>query len=74
MVLKKFLLEPYLNNRYWAGVAAGKAQVREEDRQAGWEETHAEWQAWYERMMEAREQGEAFDELPPGFDLSPTRE
>ncbi len=53
MVLSKLILEKYLNNRFVAGEAKGRQQANEE------------WHAWYNRMMEAREQGEEFDEPPP---------
>ena len=53
MVLHKLILEKYLNNRFVAGEAKGR------------EEANEEWQAWYRRMVEARERGEEFDEPPP---------
>ena len=66
MVLKKFLLEPYLNNRYYAGV--------EEGRRRSAMKVHAEWRAWYDRMKGAEAKGEQFDELPPGFEQPHTKE
>ena len=53
MVLKKFLLEPYLNNRYYAGVEEGRRRAAMK--------VHAEWRAWYDRMKEAEAKGEQFD-------------
>ena len=70
MVLHKFLMKPYLNNRYNAGLSQGKARGRKE----GLEEADAEWQAWYNRMKEAESRGEEFDQLPPGFGEPQTKE
>ena len=53
MVLSKLILEKYLNNRFVAGKEEGR------------EESDEEWRAWYNRMVEARERGEEFDEPPP---------
>lgn len=69
-MLHKLILQPYLNNRF----VAGKAKGRQEGKAEGREEVHAEWQAWHERMVAARERGEEFNELPPGFDQSPNKE
>lgn len=57
MVLSKLILEKYLNNRFNAGEAKG--------RQEGRQEANEEWQAWYDRMVEAGKRGEDFDEPPP---------
>ena len=57
MVLSKLILEKYLNNRF----VAGKSEGRQEGRQ----EANEEWQAWYDRMVEAGKRGEDFDEPPP---------
>lgn len=62
MVLSKLILERYLNNRFVAGVAEGEAKGRKQ--------ANEEWQAWYERMVEARERGEEFDEPPPSTPMS----
>ena len=62
-MLSKLILEKYLNNRFNAGVAKG----REEGRQ----QANEEWHAWYNRMVEAKELGEEFDEPPPA---APTEE
>lgn len=59
MVLSKLILEKYLANRFNDGLERG--------RQEGRKRTDEEWRAWYERMKEAEERGEAFDELPPGL-------
>ena len=79
MVLSKLILEKYLNNRFNAGVAEGEARGREEGleegrvegRQEGKEEgrqqANEEWRAWYNRMTDARERGEEFDEPPPAL-------
>ena len=61
IALSKLILEKYLNNRFNAGVAKG----REEGKALGREQANEEGQAWYERMVEARERGEEFDEPPP---------
>ncbi len=53
MVLSKLILEKYLNNRFVAGEAKGR------------QEANKEWQAWYDRMVEAGKRGEDFDEPPP---------
>ena len=53
MVLSKLILEKYLNNRFNAGEAKGRQEANEE------------WQAWYDRMVEAGKRGEDFDEPPP---------
>ena len=73
MVLHKLILEKYLNNRFIAGVAEGREEGRvegrekgrEEGREKGREEADEEWRAWYNRMVEARERGDEFDEPPP---------
>ena len=65
MVLSKLILEKYLNNRFVAGRAEGRQEGRQEGRAEGREQANEEWQAWYERMVEARERGEEFDEPPP---------
>ena len=57
MVLHKLILEKYLNNRFIAGVTEGREEGREE--------ADEEWRAWYNRMVEARERGDEFDEPPP---------
>ena len=59
MVLSKLILEKYLNNRFVAGKAEGRAEGQAQVEK---------WQAWYERMEEARKRGEDFDEPPPGPD------
>ena len=68
-MLSKLILEKYLNNRFIAGIEEGEARGREEGRQEGRQEGREEaneaWRAWYERMTEARERGEVFDEAPP---------
>ena len=61
MVLSKLILEKYLNNRFNAGLLEGEEKGREEGR----EEASEGWRAWYNRMQEARQRGEAFDEPPP---------
>ena len=82
MVLSKLILEKYLNNRFNAGKVEGEAKGREEGRQVGREEgrqvgkkegrqqANEEWHAWYNRMVEARELGEEFDEPPPSTPIS----
>jgi len=60
-VLSKLILEKYLNNRFIAGEAKG----RQEGQQEGRQEANKEWRAWYDRMIEARERGEEFEEPPP---------
>ena len=70
MVLSKLILERYLNNRFVAGVAEGEAKGREEGEAKGRKQANEEWQAWYERMVEARERGEEFDEPPPSTPMS----
>ena len=60
MVLSKLILEKYLNNRFVAGEAKGREEGRAEGRAQV-----EEWQAWYERMMEAEARGEEFREPPP---------
>ena len=67
MVLHKLILEKYLNNRFIAGVAEGREEGREKGREKGLEEADEEWRAWYNRMVEARERGEEFDEPPPEY-------
>jgi len=72
-VLHKLILEKYLANRFNEGEAKGLERGREEGHEqgrkegqvAGREQADDEWGAWYERMLEARERGEAFDEPPP---------
>ena len=66
MVLHKFLLEPYLNNRLYSGLAQGKAR--------GSEKADEEWRPWYNRMKEAEARGEEFNELPPGSDNPQTKD
>lgn len=61
MVLHKLILEKYLNNRFVKGQEVGEARGLER----GWEQANEEWLAWYDRMVEARERGEEFDEPPP---------
>ena len=53
MVLHKLILEKYLNNRFVRGQEKGR------------EDANEDWRAWYDRMMEARDRGENFDEPPP---------
>lgn len=65
MVLSKLILEKYLNNRFVAGVAEGEAKGRKEGEAKGRQEANAEWQDWYERMVEARKRGEDLNEPPP---------
>ena len=48
MVLSKLILEKYLSNRFVEG-----QELADE-----------KWRAWYERMMEAKGRGEAFNEPP----------
>ena len=55
------------------GFEQGKALAEELARTEA-RKVQDQWQAWYIRMLQARVRGEEFDELPPGFDLSPTRE
>lgn len=57
MVLSKLILEKYLNNRFVAGNSEGRREGRQE--------ANEEWQAWYDRMVEAGKRGEDFDEPPP---------
>ena len=52
-MLSKLILEKYLNNRFIAGEAKGRQEANEE------------WRAWYNRMIDAREQGQEFEEPPP---------
>ena len=81
MVLSKLILEKYLNNRFYAGVAEGEARGREEGKEEGREEgkamgreqVHREWRAWYNRMTDARLRGEQFDEPPPASSLDDER-
>ncbi len=70
MVLSKLILEKYLNNRFNAGKVEGEAKGREEGKALGREQANEEWQAWYERMSEAMERGEEFDEPPPSTPTS----
>ena len=77
MVLSKLILEKYLNNRFVAGKEEGRkegeaegrkegrAEGRKEGRAEGRKQANEDWQAWYERMVEARERGEEFEEPPP---------
>ena len=69
MVLHKLILEKYLANRFNEGEARGLErglrEGREEGQNAGREQADDEWGAWYDRMMEARERGEDFEEPPP---------
>ena len=51
------LAERYLRRRYREG--------RQEGRKEGRAEANEAWQAWYQRMLAAREEGREFDELPP---------
>ena len=66
MVLSKLILEKYLNNRFVAGTEEG----RKEGEAKGRKQANEDWQAWYERMVEARERGEEFDEPPPSTPMS----
>ena len=69
MVLSKLILEKYLNNRFNAGMAQGeergRAEGMKEGATLGRQKANEEWQAWYDRMMEAKERGEDFNEPPP---------
>jgi hypothetical protein len=47
------LADRFLQKRYAAGLAEGRA------------ERQKEWEAWNERRQEAEAKGQAFDELPP---------
>ena len=62
MVLTKLILEKYLNNRFYDGLAKGE------------EQSDRKWRAWYSRMMEAQAKGEQFDELPTRYEQRRTRE
>ncbi|MDE2844315.1 MAG: hypothetical protein OXN21_13165 [Chloroflexota bacterium] len=76
-MLHKLILEKYLANRFNEGEARGLErglregreegikEGREEGQNAGREQADDEWGAWYDRMMEARERGEDFEEPPP---------
>lgn len=78
MVLSKLILEKYLNNRFVAGKeegrkegeAEGRKEGRKEGRAEGRKQANEDWQAWYERMVEARERGEEFEEPPPSTPMS----
>lgn len=61
-MLHRLILQPFLNNRFVAGEAKGRQGA------------NAEWQAWYERMVEAKDRGEDFNEPPPGYGRSQTGE
>ena len=56
------LAERYLRRRYREG--------RQEGRKEGRAEANEAWQAWYQRMLAAREEGREFDELPPSNGVS----
>ncbi len=43
-----------------------RCQYRQRILEQGRQEAHAEWRAWYNRLLEAKSRGEPFDELPPG--------
>ena len=64
------LAERYLRRRYYEGLAAGEARGMAE----GEAKAHARWRAWYQRMLDAQNEGRAFDEPPPSDILdSPNR-
>ena len=43
----------------------GREEGRQEGHQEGRQEERREWQAWVQRLLEAKESGEDFDEPPP---------
>ena len=49
------------------GRAAGREEGRTEGRDEAYEDAARQNEAYYKRMMEAREKGEDFDEPPPTF-------
>ena len=66
------LAESFLKRRYEAGLQEGRAEGREEGREAGLQEGRAEgremlqrWQEWNRRRLEAEARGERFEEPPP---------
>ena len=76
------LAERYLRRRYREGRQEGLKEGREEGLKEGLQEGLKEglqegraeaneaWQAWYQRMLAAREEGREFDELPPNNGVS----
>ena len=46
-------------------IPAAVKKLKEEGRQEGRQETHAEWEAWLRRFIEAQANGQPFDEPPP---------
>jgi len=82
LILEKYLANRFSEGQakgLETGLERGREEGREEGRQegikegrkegqvAGREQADDEWRAWYGRMLEARERGEAFDEPPPHF-------
>ena len=53
MVLAEYLKHRFEKRGEERGIATGREQA------------NAAWEAWYERMKEAQQRGESFDEPPP---------
>ena len=53
----------YLSNKFLKPL---QEKLRQEGLEEGRNETHREWAAWNQRRLEAEQNGEPFDEPPPG--------
>ena len=63
--LRKRLIEP-LEERRRQEAEQRQREALERGLAEGRAETHAVWEAWNERRMEAKANGEPFNEPPPG--------
>ena len=71
MVTERFLTEKFLEPWRERQRQKIRAEVMAEARAEGRAEEWHQWNEWNNRRLEAKTNGEPFDEPPPGYDRMP---